>query len=82
MVLGLEKSRTRGHTLGRGCIMQVIESDEIYKIMIKIGEIKRHLKKHFDLDGNNQPWHLFDSVHFDLMRIAGMLDDDISDLGD
>jgi len=55
--------------------MQVIESDDIYKVMIKVGEIKKHLKKHFDLDGNGQPWHLFDSVHFDLMRIAGMLDD-------
>jgi len=61
--------------------MQVIESDEIYKIIVKIGEIKTHLKENFDLDGNNQPWHLFDNVHFDLMRIAGMLDDDISDLG-
>jgi len=49
--------------------------------MIKVGDIKKHLKKHFDLDGNGQPWHLFDSVHFDLMRIAGMLDDDMSDLG-
>jgi len=57
--------------------MQVIESDEIYTIMVKIGKIKKHLKKHFDLDGNNQPWGMFDSVHFDLMRIAGMLDDDI-----
>ena len=62
--------------------MQVIDSDEIYKIMVKVGDIKRHLKKHFDLDGNNQPWHLFDTVHFDLMRIAGMLDDDMDHLGD
>jgi len=60
--------------------MQVIESDEIYRIMVKVSEIKQHLKKHFNLDGMNQPWHLFDSVHFDLMRIAGMLDDDILDL--
>ena len=61
--------------------MQVIESDDIYKVMIKVGDIKKFLKKHFDLDGNYQPWHMFDSVHFDLMRIAGMLDDDMSDLG-
>jgi hypothetical protein len=61
--------------------MQVIESDEIYNIMIKVGSIKKHLKKHFDLDGDNQPWHLFDSVHFDLMRVAAILDDaDISDV--
>jgi hypothetical protein len=77
----MEKPCSRRYTLARtGVIMQVIESDDIYKVMVKIGDIKRHLKKHFDLDGNNQPWHLFDSVHFDLMRIAGMLDDDILDL--
>jgi len=62
--------------------MQVIESEEIYQIIIKVNKIKQHLKKHFNLDGTNQPWHLFDSVHFDLMRIAAMLDDDINDLGD
>ncbi len=59
----------------------MIKPDELFEVSRKVRKIKNHLKKHFDLDGNNQPWHLFDTVHFDLMRIAGMLDDDISDLG-
>ena len=32
--------------------------------------IKKHLKKHFDLDGDNQPWHMFDKLHLKLALMA------------
>ena len=48
----------------------MIDEDEIYQIMCDITDIKMHLKKHFDLWGKNQPWHLFDNVHQDLSAIA------------
>ena len=48
----------------------MIDEDEVYQIMCDITDIKMHLKEHFDLWGENQPWHLFDKVHQDLSAIA------------
>jgi len=48
----------------------VIDEDEVYQAMCDLTEIKNHLKEHFDLWGDNQPWHLFDKLHLDLSQIA------------
>jgi len=48
----------------------MIDEDEVYQVLVDITHIKMHLKKHFDLWGENQPWHLFDRVHQDLSQIA------------
>jgi len=44
----------------------VIDEDEVYQVMCDLSEIKTHLKEHFDLWGENQPWHMFDKIHQDL----------------
>ena len=48
----------------------VIDEDEVYQVMCDLSEIKNHLKEHFDLWGENQPWHMFDKIHQDLGQIA------------
>ena len=48
----------------------VIDEDEVYQVMCDLSEIKTHLKEHFDLWGENQPWHMFDKIHQDLGQIA------------
>ena len=48
----------------------VINQDELFDISRKAYAIKQHLKKHFDLDGDNQPWHMFDDVECDLMILV------------
>ena len=48
----------------------MIDEDDVYQAMCDLSEIKHHLKKHFDLWGKNQPWHMFDKVHQDLSQIA------------
>ena len=44
-----------------------------WKLSVKIGKIKSHLKEHFDLDGDNQPWHMFDSVKGDIRDLVNDL---------
>ena len=48
----------------------IIEEDELFEISRKVYAIKKHLKKHFDLDGDNQPWHMFDDVECELMILV------------
>ena len=48
----------------------IIEEDELFEISRKVYDIKKHLKKHFDLDGDNQPWHMFDNVEVELMVLV------------
>ena len=48
----------------------IIEEDQVYEAMVELIEIKQHLKKHFDLWGDNQPWHMFDKLHLKLALIA------------
>ena len=48
----------------------IIEEDQIYEAMVELIEIKKHLKEHFDLWGDNQPWHLFDKLHLKLALMA------------
>jgi len=48
----------------------IIEEDELFNISRMVYDIKKHLKKHFDLDGDNQPWHMFDDVEFELMILV------------
>jgi len=48
----------------------IIEEDQVYECMVELTQIKQHLKKHFDLWGDNQPWHLFDRLHLKLSLIA------------
>ena len=48
----------------------VINQDELFDISRKVYAIKQHLKKHFDLDGDNQPWHMFDDIECDLMILV------------
>ena len=50
--------------------LQVIEEDELYEAMVELTEIKIHLKQHFDLWGDNQPWHMFDRLHLKLALLA------------
>jgi len=50
--------------------IQVIEEDELYEAMVELTEIKNHLKQHFDLWGDNQPWHMFDKLHLKLALMA------------
>jgi len=60
---GIEKAR--GYTM--------IKEDQLWKLSVKIGMIKSHLKDHFDLDGDNQPWHMFDSVKADIRDLVNDL---------
>ena len=48
----------------------IIDQDELFEISRKVYAIKTHLKKHFDLDGDNQPWHMFDDVEFEIMVLV------------
>ena len=48
----------------------IIEEDQIYEAMVELTEIKNHLKHHFDLWGDNQPWHMFDNVEMELMVLV------------
>jgi hypothetical protein len=48
----------------------IIEEDELFEISRMVYAIKLHLKKHFDLDGDNQPWHMFDNVEAELMVLV------------
>ena len=50
--------------------LEMIDEDELYEAMVELTEIKNHLKKHFDLWGDNQPWHLFDRLHLKLAQLA------------
>ena len=47
-----------------------IDEDELFEISRMVYAIKKHLKLHFDLDGNNQPWHMFDNVEAELMVLV------------
>jgi len=47
-----------------------IDEDELFEISRRVYAIKQHLKKHFDLDGDNQPWHMFDNVEAELMVLV------------
>ena len=47
-----------------------IDEDELFEISRMVYAIKQHLKKHFDLDGDNQPWHMFDNVEAELMVLV------------
>ena len=47
-----------------------IDEDELFEISRMVYAIKQHLKKHFDLWGDNQPWHMFDKLHLKLALIA------------
>ena len=59
--------------------LQVVEEDELYEAMVELTEIKNHLKQHFDLWGDNQPWHMFDRLHLKLallaQKISGVTDE-------
>jgi len=48
----------------------MIDEDEVYQVMCDLTDIKMHLKHHFDLWGENQPWHMFDKIHQELSQIA------------
>ena len=50
--------------------MVFIDEDELFKVSNMVYAIKKHLKKHFDLDGDNQPWHMFDDIECDLMILV------------
>jgi len=47
-----------------------IDEDELFEISRMVYAIKKHLKLHFDLDGDNQPWHMFDNVEAELMVLV------------
>ena len=48
----------------------MIDESEVYQVLVDLTHIKMHLKEHFDLWGENQPWHMFDKIHQDLSQIA------------
>ena len=48
----------------------IIEEDQVYEAMVELIGIKEHLKEHFNLWGDNQPWHLFDRLHLKLAQLA------------
>ena len=48
----------------------IVDQDELFEISRMVYAIKKHLKKHFDLDGDNQPWHMFDNVEAELMILV------------
>jgi len=50
--------------------LNVVEVDELFEVSCEVYKIKQHLKKHFDLDGDNQPWHMFDHVDFMIGTLA------------
>ena len=50
--------------------MVFIDEDELFEISRMVYAIKKHLKLHFDLDGDNQPWHMFDNVEAELMILV------------
>ena len=50
--------------------LEMIDEDELYEAMVELTEIKNHLKHHFDLWGDNQPWHMFDDVEAELMVLV------------
>ena len=50
--------------------LEMIDEDELYEAMVELTEIKNHLKHHFDLWGDNQPWHMFDKLHLKLALMA------------
>ena len=59
----------------------MVEVDELFEISCEVYKIKQHLKKHFELDGDNQPWHLFDHVDFMIGTLACSINhDDFFDL--
>jgi len=47
-----------------------IDEDELFEISRLVYAIKKHLKLHFDLDGDKQPWHMFDNVEAELMVLV------------
>jgi len=47
-----------------------IEEDELFNISRMVYAIKRHLKLKFDLDGQDQPWHMFDDVECEIMILV------------
>ena len=51
----------------------MINENQLWELSIKIRLIKIHLKEHFDLDGDNQPWHMFDKVHSDIRDLVNDL---------
>ena len=67
--------RTQGRWNLQTGWLNMIDSDEIYQVMCDMTDIKNHLKQHFDLWGDNQPWHMFDKVHTELARIALLIDE-------
>jgi len=48
----------------------IIDQDDLWKLSGMVSDIKRHLKVHFDLDGDNQPWHMFDDVAAEIMVLV------------
>jgi len=57
-------------------MVNMIEPDELYELAVELTEIKMHLKRHFDLWGNNQPWHLFDKLHLGICTLAVKIDEE------
>jgi hypothetical protein len=53
-----------------GLNVVIIEEDELFNISRMVYDIKKHLKLKFDLDGHDQPWHMFDDVEFELMILV------------
>jgi len=48
----------------------IIEEDELFNISRMVYDIKKHLKLKFDLDGHDQPWHMFDDVECEIMILV------------
>ena len=64
------RTQRRWFILPGGLNMVCIDEDELYEISRMVYAIKKHLKLHFDLDGDNQPWHMFDNVEAELMILV------------
>ena len=64
------RTQRRWFILPGGLNMVFIDEDELFEISRMVYAIKKHLKLHFDLDGDNQPWHMFDNVEAELMILV------------
>jgi len=64
------RTQRRWFVLPRRLNMVFIDEDELFEISRMVYAIKKHLKLHFDLDGDNQPWHMFDNVEAELMILV------------
>lgn len=64
------KTQRRWFVFFVGLNVVFIDEDELFEISRMVYAIKKHLKLHFDLDGDNQPWHMFDNVEMELMVLV------------